>query len=468
MTQRPLRRLTIRAAMILGFGLTMSLWLFTGSQIARRSGELERRSGDPATRYVQAQDLLAVTRVHILATSGAVRDALFDSGGPTRDHLQQAESRLTELRTAVGAYVLVLDSADERAALQHLQGETGRFESAMRALLTNPDRSADPRATLRTVVLPRREEMLRRSEELQALNRAAFVQHQQELHLIEASAEQWTWRQLGLALALSLGVAVLATLYASRLETRLKTELDKDARNTAALQQLSTRLIHVQEEERRRLARELHDEVGQALTAIKVELAVAQRRIDASTLLEPAQQITDQTLQTVRNMSRLLHPAALDDLGLQAAVDSYLSDFSRRTGIRAELLPPPILSRLPSDIERAAFRIVQEALTNIARHADATSCTVTMQRRLQMLEVIVEDNGRGFDTGELERSPRPGLGLLGVSERVAHLNGSMSIDSRQGHGTRLFIALPASTGPSESEEPTTADDGAGIREAARG
>ena len=466
---RPRQGLTIRAALILGFGLTLSVWLLTGYQTTRRTAEVERQSTEIATRYVQAQDRLAAMRGHILGTSGAVRDALLNSDRPQEGYHRQVERRLTEIQAMLTGYAPVVDSGEEHAGVDALRQEATYFAGAMRSVLLTPDRSLDPRVRFSQTVLPAREALLRCSDDLQAINRSAFIRYQHELEVRHRAAERWTWQQLGLALAIGLGIAVVAIVYAGRLETRLKAEIDKDARNTVALQRLSTRLITVQEDERQRIARELHDEVGQALTAIKVELSVAQRRIDQtrSGLLEPAQQITDQTLHTVRNMSRLLHPAALDDLGLQAAVDSYLTDFSRRTSIRSELLPGPALARLSSDIERAAYRIVQEALTNVARHAYATTVAVTLQRRDGTLEIIVEDNGRGFDTRDLER-PQRGLGLLGVSERVAYLNGVMSISSEPGRGTRLSVELPAAARTGESEDPIGADDRAALREAASG
>lgn len=470
MGQRPIQGLTIRAALILGFGLTLSVWLFTGYQAARRAAEFERQSTDLATRYVQAQDMLAAMRGHVLATTGAVRDSLLSPDRPPEVYRRQVEQRLQEIDAIIAGYVSVLNSDQEQAGLDGIRREATYFGGAMRSVLLTPDRSVEPRVLFSQTVLPAREALLRNSEELQSINRSAFIRYQHDLDADHSTAERWTWQQLGVALAVGLGIAVMAILYAGRLETRLKSELEKDTRNTEALQRLSTRLITIQEDERQRIARELHDEVGQALTAIKVELAVTQRRVDpaVSKLLEPAQEITDQTLQTVRNMSRLLHPAALDDLGLQAAVDSYLTDFSRRTGIRCELLPGPVLPRLSSDIERAAYRIIQEALTNVARHADATTCSVTLQVQRQLLEIMVEDNGRGFDTGDLERSPRRGLGLLSVSERVAYLNGIMSIASAVGQGTRLCIELPAGLGARDSDDPAAAEDVAAVRGAAHG
>jgi signal transduction histidine kinase len=470
MAFRPFRGLTIRAALILGFGLTLSLWLLTGYQAARRTAELEQQSTDIATRYVQAQDALAALRRHVLATSGAVRDALLNSERPQAAYHDQVADQLKSIEAIVASYVLVLDSTQEHVGLDELRRESTYFAGAMRSVLLTPDPTSNPRVLFGQTVLPAREALLRCSEELQAINRAVFIRDQHHLDARNSAAERRTWQQLGLALLVGLAIAIAAIFYAGRLEARLKAELEKDARNTQALQRLSTRLITIQEDERQRIARELHDEVGQALTAIKLEVVVAQRRMDPSVsgILEPVQQITDQTLQTVRNLSRLLHPAALDDLGLQAAIDCYVGDFTRRTGIRTTLLPTPVSARLPPDIERAAYRIVQEALTNVARHADATSCSVTVQRQGRFLEVVIEDDGQGFDTNDLECSPRRGLGLLSVSERVADLNGVVSIASEVGHGTRLCVSLPASSGRTEAEDAIIPDDSTVVREPARG
>jgi signal transduction histidine kinase len=289
--------------------------------------------------------------------------------------------------------------------------------------------------------------VLRATEELQSINRAAFIRYQADLAGLHGAAERATWQRLGIALALSLSIAIVATLYASRLERRLLAQLAKDALNTRALQHLSTKLINAQEAERGRIARELHDDVGQALSAIKVELAVAQRRIETTgssdDLLEPAQLITDGALQTVRDLSHLLHPVALDDLGLAAAVDSYLRDFSKRTGIRVHLQQDDMTGRLAPEIEVAVYRIIQEALTNVARHAEASACRVNLHRTADTLVVTVDDDGRGFDPSKATQSPRSGLGLLGMRERVSQLGGSVLLTSVIGQGTTVRIECPA-------------------------
>ena len=209
-------------------------------------------------------------------------------------------------------------------------------------------------------------------------------------------------------------------------------------------------MITAQEEERRTIARELHDEVGQVLTAIKVELALAQTAIEAAgvsaRVLADARSIADGALQTVRDLSHLLHPAMLDDLGLRAAIDWYLRGFSRRHDIRVELLHDRMDERLASETEATAFRIVQEALTNVAKHAHATSCRVYLQRLTNTVLITVEDDGTGFDIADAApASPRRGLGLLGIRERVAQQRGTFRLESSPAKGTRLTVELPART-----------------------
>jgi signal transduction histidine kinase len=253
-----------------------------------------------------------------------------------------------------------------------------------------------------------------------------------------------------MALGVSLAIALLATLYSGRLESRLRQQREREIRHAEDLQRLSAKLITAQEEERRGIARELHDELGQVLSAIKVEIALARRSLESAgatgNLLEDAEAIADTALTTVRDLSRLLHPSLLDDLGLPAAVDSYLRGFGTRYGIRVELLSDGMDERLQPETEVTAYRIVQEALTNVARHAKATSCRVYLQRLSSTVLVTVEDNGLGFDAEHAQRPDvRQGLGLLGIRERASLLRGTLRLESSHGTGTRLTVELPAAT-----------------------
>jgi two-component system, NarL family, sensor histidine kinase UhpB len=235
--------------------------------------------------------------------------------------------------------------------------------------------------------------------------------------------------------------------HAASLTSRLTEQHEREERIASDLQRLSARLIHAREEEQRRIARELHDDVGQALSAVKVQLAVAERRIErmgaAPALLADAQTSADTALHSVRDLSRLLHPSALDDLGLVAALESLVADFRRRHQIAIEFVHEGPDRRLHAETERAVYRIVQEALTNIARHSEATGGTVRLALDSETARVQIEDNGIGFDVADVERpGKRRGLGLLSIRERVTGLRGQVRIESAPG-GSRIEVELPA-------------------------
>jgi signal transduction histidine kinase len=202
--------------------------------------------------------------------------------------------------------------------------------------------------------------------------------------------------------------------------------------------------VDVQEQERRALARELHDEVGQALTAVKMDIGIALRadvepRVRSA--LEEARDLSENTLRSVRDMSQLLHPSALDDFGLPATLTAYLRNFSHRTGIRAHLAET-LDARLAPDIEVCVYRIVQEALSNVARHSGATACTVSLNSGGGVLRLVIEDNGRGVDPAALRPTSGGGLGLIGMRERAQALGGTFTIRQREGGGTILAVTLP--------------------------
>jgi signal transduction histidine kinase len=249
----------------------------------------------------------------------------------------------------------------------------------------------------------------------------------------------------GLATLLSLLVGSVVIVHVGRLERRLRNELAANAEITADLHRLSARVVRVQEDERRQIARELHDEVGQALTAVKIQLSMVRRRAGTEHLvaIDEARQVVDAALQSARNLSRLLHPPMLDDIGLAAAVEWYLRGFSQRTGVAATFEHAGTERRAASEIETCLFRVVQEATTNVARHAGAAACRVYLQRLPSSVVLTVEDDGRGFNPAAVPSGDAAGLGLLGIRERVAGFRGTFRLDSAVGRGTRLTVELPA-------------------------
>jgi signal transduction histidine kinase len=201
----------------------------------------------------------------------------------------------------------------------------------------------------------------------------------------------------------------------------------------AQLEQLTRQLLRAQEDERRRIARELHDQAGQVLTAVKIELDLDGRR--------EASEMVGQALAQVRDLGNLLRPTVLDDLGLLPALRGLVEDFGRRTRIDARLEAEGSLGPLAPDLQVAVYRVVQEALTNVARHAGAQRVTVRVELENGTVRLSIEDDGRGV-SGE----PRPNLGLLGIRERITELGGALTIGSEPGSGFRLEAVIPAGAG----------------------
>ncbi len=218
-------------------------------------------------------------------------------------------------------------------------------------------------------------------------------------------------------------------------------------RDRTRLQTLSNQLLEAQETERRFLAHELHDEIGQALTAVKLNLHRLDRlsanpQVDAP--LQDCLAIVDGALQQVRNLSLDLRPSMLDDLGLVPALRWYINRHADRSGLAETLVCETIPQGLPTSTETACFRIVQEALTNVARHAQATAVTVTVEQIDQALHLTIEDDGLGFDVAALGRAKTDGtsLGLLGMEERGKLIGGHLAIASSPGQGTCIHLQVP--------------------------
>lgn len=207
--------------------------------------------------------------------------------------------------------------------------------------------------------------------------------------------------------------------------------------------QLLEKVIAAQEEERRRIARELHDETGQSLTSLMVQLQMVNQQCRSPKMreqLEGVRGLVAQTLENVHNLALELRPSVLDDLGLAAALRRYARDYQARYAIEVDLEVVGLAERLPPAVETAVYRIIQESLTNIARHAQATTASVLLEQRHNRIRAIIEDDGVGFDMEKVMGNGR--LGLYGMRERAELLNGALTIESEPGQGTSIFVEVP--------------------------
>ena len=216
-------------------------------------------------------------------------------------------------------------------------------------------------------------------------------------------------------------------------------------------QRLARQLLQAQELERRRLARELHDEIGQALTAVKLNLEALERQLRGkhSKALVESLAIVDTALQQVRGMSLDLRPAILDDLGLAAALRWYVDRQAQRAGISMEFINESPGARSSVLLETTCFRVAQEALTNVLRHAKAKRVSVRIRQEPDALNLYIEDDGIGFDTEQAHLRAIGGgsLGLLNMQERVILAGGRLDVTSTPGGGTAVRVCLPLGEQP---------------------
>jgi len=229
-------------------------------------------------------------------------------------------------------------------------------------------------------------------------------------------------------------VAVFVELF--RKSERLRESEDK-------LRRLAAHLISVREEERAHIAREIHDELGQVLTGLKMEVTWLAKRLTDKALTEKTDSmcsLIDSTVQTVRKIATGLRPEMLDDMGLVAAVAWQAREFQKRTGIRCRTQLPPEGAKLDSDVSVTMFRIFQEILTNIARHSRATRVDLELGIAADQVSLEVADNGVGIQDSELHA--KKSLGLLGMQERALLFGGDVSVSGVPGHGTRVSVAIP--------------------------
>jgi signal transduction histidine kinase len=293
---------------------------------------------------------------------------------------------------------------------------------------------------------PVQKQILDWSEKLQAWNGARRSNADHALSQAFAHAQDNLSRALAIAFGSGLLLVLASLAYIIRLNRQTRERYFEVARSRQALQQLSARLVDAQETERRTISRELHDEVGQSIGALLVDVgrltsALPDARPEVKRQLESIKSVAERTFQSVRNIALLLRPSMLDDLGLAAALEWQAREVSRSSDIEVSVDSEQIPEQLPDDYRISIYRVVQEALNNAVRHSGAKNARVAVEKLPESVVVRVTDDGRGFDP---QRSR--GMGLLGMEERIKRLAGTLSVDSQPGKGTTVTAELPIARG----------------------
>jgi signal transduction histidine kinase len=441
-----LDRLSLRWLLVLGFGGVLLLLMVSGLVLTQRLAAATDRGAEIRQRFLGNNTRLSAISNRILESSVHLRDALL-SPAAAHDTPAALLANRDEIEQALDTYELRDSSNDEGDAWLDLERELRGFWTAVAPFveaIRNEPSVANASLRLDAEVIPKRQAIMGILDRIQALNEIGFRAEQSEITELRAGLNRQVWQMTAATGVMGFVIAFLAIRQASRLETRIREQHARDIVQRQALAQLPQKLMAAQEEEGRRIARELHDEIGQALGAIKLELAIAEKRHHGPTGPELAQAraITDSALESVRQLSRLLHPSMLDDFGLPDTAATYLQHFQRRTGIHTELQVVGLEDRVRPELEVCAYRVVQEAVTNVGRHAGATQCYVRLERSNGTLQVMVTDNGVGFAPMILQSQQQFGLGLTSLRERVTGVGGWVELTNRVSNGAHLKAVLP--------------------------
>jgi signal transduction histidine kinase len=386
----------------------------------------------------------------------ALRSQMYVSSILIRDYLlDDAPERLDGYRTQLrenrdGALEQVkelgrLASPQTQAMIKSLAAEVQAYWLSLDALILgkNPERPMAAYEHVRSHVIPRRQAVITLAEELADLNsadgRAARADVDRSIGVFQERIV--LLRIITTILAAALGI--FTTLRVLNLERTSRAEHLRVERAEAEMRNLSQELVSSQETERRALSRELHDDVGQVLTGMRFGLldleqhCVSQTAKFSSTLAN-CRMMLEQTIESIRNIAMGLRPSMLDDLGLGAAIEWQAREFSKRFDIPVTVNVHPDVAHCPEPHRTALYRVVQEALTNCARHARAKSVSIELIRTGESVSVAISDDGVGLPTDK----PSRGFGLVGMEERVREIGGNLLLDSTPHAGTTLRVRVP--------------------------
>jgi signal transduction histidine kinase len=437
------KRVVLRA----GYGAVMVVLVLSAVEAYRIQTSLSEQHLEIYRSYVDQEQSLTTLRRNLWLEGNDVRDFFINS---TPAQAEILRSQLAAMRT------------EDDEALRHMEATQGRRDVVLklRRSLQEFWSIADPVPAkmlnasdaekfdfLQRVIVPRRGELYSVLVALSSADQQKLQDSESEFSDTRRHAAERLMLMLGLGLLLSLVVMRISLRHAENLEQQAEKQYAEVERTKQELQQLSASLLEVEEEDRRRLSRELHDEIGQALALLQIEishvLAAPEQAGAMRERLERARELASRTVQTVRNISLLLRPALLDDLGLVPALQFQLEEFLRRSGVACEFVEEGVAEQLPDHVKTCVFRVVQEALHNCEKHAHASKVRLSVRQTADSLLAEVEDDGRGFVWNPMPQLSRgTGLGLLGMRERAVRIGGVLVVDSIPGRGTRIALRIP--------------------------
>lgn len=449
------KMVSTRFALFLGFGGLLVIVALAGMESLVILRQIRRDDNNIRTQFLFRNHVLNNIRSNLYLSGTYVRDYLLEpepSRAETyRANLEEVRKEMESALTSYGGQV----EPQERKHYEALTRELSYYWETLAPILhwSPEERRNRGYLFLRDEVFPRRTAMLEVAGRIADINEEQLNAGNDRVAGLLMKFQTRALLTLFVTLALGLGMAAFSTRKILRLDAQAHARLQEVEEARIQLKDLSARCVQAQETERRALSRELHDEVGQSLSAVLVELrnlamGLAMRSEDQSRgQVEMIKSLVENTVRVVRNMALLLRPSMLDDLGLVPALRWQAREVSKRTSMDVSVATEAVSDQLPDDYKTCVYRVVQEALHNCSRHSHATTVRIRVHQHASGLTLSIQDDGDGFDVALSK-----GLGLLGIEERVSRLGGTCDVHSKPGSGTILAIELPFTTGEGQRSE----------------
>jgi len=437
-------RSPIGAWLLTGFGTLMVLIAFLAFSQVRRAEEIHRELIAANDAYTRRDQILSDLRADLYNSGIYIRDYLVERNPEAAAELGvqliRVKKKMMDALTAMNQ----IATPAEADTIRELSKETIIYWSAFDPVFGWSAEEKQALATwfLRTKVVPRRGTIRDLAQTVREINLQTLKRERVKLDASQESFLAFLRRMGWIVLVVASAVAGASIYWIVQLGRQEEAQRRRAEQAEGELRRLSQQLALEMEEERKALSRELHDQVGQCLTALRVELGNLRRigpgeRDKFDRHVQEAKDLAEQTLRTVRDLAMGLRPSMLDDLGVGPAVEWQAREFSRRSGVPVEVRLHGALKELPDTHRTCLFRIVQEALTNVTRHANAKAVRIELMAGPEEVSLEIADDGRGMPV-----SANGGLGLLGIQERVRELKGRYDLRSSPGAGTVLRIWLP--------------------------
>jgi signal transduction histidine kinase len=434
-----------RIALFAGFGGLLVLLGVLGLSAISFLSQIKVREESIRRDYVNRNRVLQNLRSDIYTSGTYVRDFLLDTNDVfAAGHRDQFLVTQRKLEQEAAEYHRLVGAGDT-APVEQFSTELAAYMQALSPVMSwnVRERRARAYAFMQDELLPRRMSALSLADNIQQISEKQLEQNSAAVSVMLSSFRTELLLLLVMATGSGLTLAGVALWRLLSLEQESQRRFAEVVGTREELKRLSSELVSAQEGERRRISRELHDEVGQVLSAIMLGLGNLRSALRSNNSAEAFRQLqlvedmTENNAKVVRNISLLLRPTMLDDLGLIPALKWLAREVSRTSSMAVDVMADSFVDDLPEEHRTCVFRVVQEALRNSARHSGATQAHVVVGEGNGFLQLTVQDNGKGFHP-----SLETGLGILGMQERVVSLSGTMKLNSTPGRGTTLTFILP--------------------------